>query len=169
VFFLMPPLPKSPDRRQRRNKRPGIALVPSGAAFNESPAPPEGLLQITVSRWVVFWATEEGKATRQAELPQVERLFELMDERERVRRAIRKRGRMVKGSQGQPVANPLLRYAGDCEREIRALEDRLGLSRRAMVALGSGFASAQRGLDELNRSMNEDDDDQDDPRLRAVQ
>ena len=146
-----------------------MALMKPSAAFNQPPPPPEKLLKVTVGRWAAFWETEEGNATRPAELPQVERLFELMDERERARRAIRKQGRMVKGSQGQPVAHPLLKYVGDCEREIRALEDRLGLSRRAMVALGAGFANAQRSLDELNRAINEDDDDQDDPRLRAVQ
>jgi hypothetical protein len=161
----MPPLPKSADRRQRRNKRPGMALVPSGSGV---PRPPEKLLKATATRWTAFWATDEGQATRPAEVPQVERMFRLLDEEERSWRAIRRQGRMVTGSQGQPVSHPLLKYIGDCLREIRALEDRLGLSRRAMVALGASYATVQRSIEELNQVMG-DDEDQDDPRLHAVQ
>lgn len=99
----------------------------------------------------------------------IQRLFDLYDERERAMRAVRRMGRMIRGSQGQRVLNPLLRYITECDKEIRALEDRLGFSRRALVALGVGFLQAQRSYQQLRESIVDDLDSDDDPRAQFPQ
>ena len=53
----------------------------------------------------------------------VVRYFTLLDERERAYRAYKKQ-RVVQGSQGQKVLNPMGRFMHDCNSEIRNLEDR---------------------------------------------
>lgn len=121
-------------------------------------------------RWLAYWQSELAQAARAVHVPIVERLFLRYDERERAYRTMRKQGRVTKGSQGQLVAHPLLKYIDACDAEIRQLEDRLGLSPRSMAALGSGFAKAQKSLDDLNSDMENDtqDDSDTDPRLAVV-
>jgi P27 family predicted phage terminase small subunit len=132
-----------------------------------TPQPPSGLLKVTKQRWQTYWGSELARATREAHLPMVERLFQRYDERERAYRTVRKDGRVTIGSTGQMVAHPLLRYIDNCDSEIRQLEDRLGLSPRGMAQLGSSFATAARSLDDLNHALETDDDDSD-PRVEAV-
>lgn len=121
-------------------------------------------------RWAAYWRSELAQAAREVHVPIVERLFLRYDERERAYRTMRKQGRVTKGSTGQLVAHPLLKYIDACDAEIRQLEDRLGLSPRSMAALGSGFAKAQKSLDDLNSDMENDtqDDSDTDPRLAVV-
>lgn len=161
------PVPKPGDRRQRRNR--GAVVVLGDTLPGDVPAAPTGLLKSTVSKWETFWLSEIARATRAPHLPIVARLFTLYDERERAFRVVKRDGRLVAGSQGQPVLNPLLKYIATCDTEIRQLEDRLGLSPKGMAALGSAFAGVQKSLDDLNRSMDEaetnDDDAGTDPRL----
>lgn len=85
-------------------------------------------------------------------------------------RTVRRAGRVTKGSQGQLVLHPLLKYIDQCEAAIRQDEDRLGLNPRAMAQLGASFASAQKSLDELNSDMETDDQDDGDgdPRVAIV-
>jgi P27 family predicted phage terminase small subunit len=136
------------------------------------PKPPDGMLAKTRDRWKVYWLSEIARATREAHIPIVERLFMRYDERERAYRSVRKQGRVTKGSMGQLVPHPLLKYIDACDSEIRQLEDRLGLSPRGMAQLGSTFASAEKNLNDLNRSLEEDEDDNNvsdaDPRVQIV-
>jgi P27 family predicted phage terminase small subunit len=163
---LRGPAPKPSDRRQRRNHGAVVVLRAADAV----PEAPAGLLRSTVTRWATFWQSELARATRQPHLPMVERLFTLYDERERSFRVVKRDGRLVMGSQGQPVQNPLLRYIATCDAEIRQLEDRLGLSPKGMAALGTAFAGAQKSLDDLNRDHEEEPlpDDDADPRLEVA-
>lgn len=155
------PLPKSPERRQRRNKPPALRVID---AAGDVPPAPDGFLASTKRQWDEFWASDLAGLIDQAQRPQVERLFWLRDELERARRAVTKQGRLVRGSQGQPVLNPLLKYIETVLREVRALEDRLGLSPRAKLQIGGAMLDAQQSLHELNRTMMVADDDED-PRL----
>ncbi|MFQ5705540.1 MAG: P27 family phage terminase small subunit [Gemmatimonadales bacterium] len=158
----MPPLPKPASRRQRRNRQAGLVV----AERAEIPRPPRGMLKATRDRWAAYWNSDVSRVAQAAHLPLIERLFIRYDERDRVYRQMRKVGRLVKGSQGQPVRNPLLKYIDECDKQILMLEDRLGLSPRAMLQLGNTFADAVKSLDEVNRALETDDDE--DPRLKAV-
>lgn len=85
----------------------------------------------------------------------VEQLTQLLDERERCREAVKGK-RLVEGSQGQPRLNPLLKYIGDLDAEIRQLRDRLGLTPKARLALGIAVGQVRKDLDALNRELEPD-------------
>lgn len=163
------PQPKPDAERQRRNKRPQLALAAPRSAM---PAAPRGLLKITLERWGAYWSSELAQAVRDAHVPVVDRLFQRYDERERAYRTVRREGRVTKGSQGQVVAHPLLKYIDACDSEIRQLEDRLGLSPKAMAQLALAGSAAQKSLDDVNKSLEQDEDDghrdEIDPRLSVA-
>lgn len=167
------PLPKPADRRQRRNKPKTLGVIPGGSVGRKAPTAPDGLLEATVEDWEHFWASELAQLVEpDTDLPALERLFGLYDEHRRAMREARKE-RVVEGSMGQMVLNPLLKYAESVAKEIRALEDRFGLTPKARLALGVAFGDAARSLSDLNRMLEDDGDgDEDeahqDPRLHAV-
>lgn len=156
------PQPKPAAKRQRRNRQPALAVVPE----REIPKAPKRMLGVTRDRWVTYWESDVAKVSQPAHLPIIERLFIRYDERERAYRLVRKEGRLTIGSQGQPVQHPMLKYIDDCDKEIRQLEDRLGLSPRAMLQMGTTFQDMLKSFEDRNRSLEADDDE--DPRLQAL-
>lgn len=127
---------------------------------------PKRLLAATRERWVTYWESDVARVAQPVHLPIIERLFIRYDERERAYRLVRREGRLCLGSQGQPVQHPMLKYIDDCDKEIRQIEDRLGLSPRAMLQMGTTFADLTKAFDDRNRSLEADDDE--DPRLQAL-
>jgi phage terminase small subunit len=124
---------------------------------SRAPAPPAGLLKATGARWATFWTSPVAAAADPVtDLPAVERLFRAYDEVERAGRAFRKQ-RIVPGSTGQPTLNPLGRYIAQLTSEITALEDRLGLTPKARLALGIQMGEARRTLDDLIAQAGYDD------------
>ena len=61
--------------------------------------------------------------------------------------------RLVIGSQGQLALNPLGRLWMTLAREIRQMEDRLGLTPKSRLLLGIKLAGAKKSLDQLNESL----------------
>lgn len=153
------PLPKPKERRQRRNKPAALVKFPTAV---KAPEIPSGLLKATVELWDKFWGSELAQAVEvSTDTAVVQRLFTLYDERERAFRAYRDE-RMVIGSQGQAVLNPMARLMSQLDVEIRQLEDRLGMNPVARLRLGITFASAQKSLRDLNRNL--EIDEEEDPR-----
>jgi P27 family predicted phage terminase small subunit len=72
----------------------------------------------------------------------------------------------VRGSKGQQVLNPLARAVATFDAEIRALEDRFGLTPQARARLGVVFGEAHRSLEQINREL-EIELEAEDPRLSA--
>ena len=139
-------------------------MLPGGKLA--TPEPPKGILKNNKDSWVAFWDSELGQSPairRDTDLGVIERLWQLYDERDRAYQGYR-RSRLVTGSQGQLVLNPLGRMYLDLEGKIQALEDRIGLSPMARLKLGITFGQAHASLDDLNRRMNEDSDRDQDPR-----
>jgi hypothetical protein len=68
----------------------------------------------------------------------------------------------VDGSQGQLVANPAFDEAMKLERAIVALEDRYGISLKALANLGVSVGQAVITAAELNRMADARDKDSDD-------
>ena len=168
------PAPKDPEDRQRRNAAKPLELVataleqPSVAA-DGPPAPPDYLLPATQDRWVAYWTSPVAKLVDAvSDLPALERLFWLYDDLERSRRAVRDKGHMIEGSQGQTVMNPLLRHMQTQAAEIRQMEDRFGLSPRARLALNLTLGQAAQSLADLNAPFLTDGGDDDDPRMDVV-
>lgn len=160
----MPANRKPAERRQRRNRTDvGLVVVKDSTP---APAPQRQWYAATKTSWSTFWGSQlAGLVQRDTDLPALERLWSLYDERERAYRSAQK-GRLVEGSQGQPVINPLVTYMTTLDKEIRALEDRFGLTPMARLKLGVKFGEAARSLADLNEDLERDDDE--DPRLSAV-
>lgn len=160
----MPRPPKPPERRQRRNRRDLELVHDDQPAVPDLPRPAKELLKVTRDWWEELWTSPLAGAMTPTDADAVGRLALLKDERERVYREIRKKGgkRLVMGSQGQPVLNPLLKYMKDLDAEIRQLEDRVGLTPMARLKLGITFGQAQRSLADLNDGLEEDEDEEDD-------
>jgi P27 family predicted phage terminase small subunit len=147
-----------------------MGIVPVLPARLPAPDPPDGLLQATSNRWIEFWNSPlAGVVSSATDMPALERLFTLYDERERAYRAFRKE-RLIVGSQGQPVLNPMGRLLKELDGEIRQLEDRFGLSPKARLQLGVQYGEAKKTLDTLNADLALDlEPDEDDPRLEIAQ
>jgi P27 family predicted phage terminase small subunit len=161
----MPNPRKPPDRRQRGGRTRDFGVIEGGARVVPAPTCPPGLLKDTRGKWDAYWSSSVSDAVdRVSDMPIVQRLFALYDERIRSYSAYRK-SRLVKGSQGQPVVNPLAGVISKMDAEIRQIEDRLGLNPKARLQLGITMADAKRSLDELNRDLDpweegeESDDD----------
>jgi P27 family predicted phage terminase small subunit len=122
---------------------------------------PEGLLISTQGLWRKFWKSAlAGAMEPESDTGAIVRLFTLYDERERAFRAYRRK-RLIEGSQGQMVLNPMARAMSVFDAEIRQLEDRLGLTPRARLQLGIQLGEAAKSLQELNRMLDDDHEDSD--------
>jgi P27 family predicted phage terminase small subunit len=156
------PPPKPADRRQRTNHP---AVVPFRNAIPvKVPSMPAGLLISTQELWRNFWKSPLARAIEpESDFPAISRYFSLLDERERLYRAFRRK-RIVKGPKGEPVLNPAGRALLAFDSELRQLEDRLGLTPRARLQLGIAFGEAARTLTELNQILESDHEDETDPR-----
>jgi hypothetical protein len=171
------PLPKAgPARRSSHRKKqpepePPLATIVALPApeRKEPPAPPRGRgwLRATRSAWADFWTSDGALRIRDEHVPGLVRLFDLRDERERMRRSIKELGRVVQGSKGQPVLNPLIREMRSLEAEIRQSEDRFILTPAAEVRAGAGAGETGFSIEALNEAIAnaERDEDEDDPRL----
>ena len=152
------PPPKPKDRRQNRVTKSVGEILPMQRS--QIPDAPAGLLKATEKKWQAYFLSEVSSLLNDSDITALERLFELYDERQRCLNSARRKGRIVEGSTGQPVLNPLYKHMGELDREIRAMEDRFGLSPMARLKLGATFGEANKSLKDLF----EVDDDDDDPR-----
>jgi hypothetical protein len=145
------------------------------------PGPPTGLLAVTKDRWTVYFESRIAKLSMDIDrITAVRRLFTYYDEWERCYRAVRHgvmalgddgkvkkvSGRLVPGSTGQMVLNPLYKQMGTLEGLIGGLEEKVGITPLARLKLGITFGEAARSLEEMNRQLDADDDAEphDDPR-----
>lgn len=166
------PSPKDPSARQRRNTPRALELVAAAREVAEVvpivvPPAPAGLLKKTTERWAKFWTSSVAALVdRTSDMPALERLFELYDDADRYRAAIRK-SPMVSGSQGQMVRNPFVKDLKDCQGEVRQLEDRFGLSPRARLGLNLTLGNTAKTLADLNADFAGGADD-DDPRADFI-
>ena len=85
----------------------------------------------------------------------LERWIRYVDEWARVRRAFVS-SRVVEGSTGQPVLNPLAGYIRQLEDAIHRLEERYGLTPYARTRLGIAVGQAKLTAQALNRQLEEE-------------
>lgn len=92
------------------------------------PDPPVGLLKAARDRWADFWASPAAdRVDLQSDLPRLLRWVEQTDEYDRVAKVCKKT-RLVKGSTGQPVLNPLFSYLATLETQIARTEAEFGMT-----------------------------------------
>ena len=149
-----------------------LRVLSGNVAPRKVPKPPMGMLKKTREYWAEFWESDLAQLTEPAtDMMALVRLYRLFDERERADRACRK-NRLVEGSHGQIVGNPLGRLIPQYDREIRHLEDRFGLSPKSRLMLGITFGQAGKTLEDLNKVLADEDDgdgDEIDPRLQGAE
>ena len=158
------PPPKSTDRCQRSNARTSTGRAGAGLVVtsgrSEPPDAPKGLLQATGRAWTAFGESPAGGTAHPGRShPSLARLFSLYDERERALRGFRRRRRLVLGSTGQPVLNPLFgAMEATGQPQILVIEDRFGLSPISRLRLGVALGDAARSLEELTRDLDVEED-----------
>ena len=113
-------------------------------------------LKITKLWWEDFWTSDLASAIdTKSDQSAVYRLATLIDERERIYKQAKK-DRLVVGSQGQVVLNPLYSAMLKLDAEIRQLEDRIGMNPKARVSLGISIGQAKKTLADLNADLEEE-------------
>lgn len=154
----MAPPRKPPERRQRRGTSDlqVVAEVVPTVLVDGVPEPDREWLPEVAAEWTELWRSDLARRVEVVDHPAVRRLFEWRDEQYRARRRAKvlraeaEKEATVVGSKGQPVANPLFATADAAdaqalaiETRIVALEDRIGLSPKARLALG---VTEQQGM-----------------------
>lgn len=165
----MPRPPKPKEFRQNRETK-GIGQVAGNVVAFQLPVPPPPRVLASLKQsWTAFWNSPMAQVIdRDTDLPVCVRLWTLYDERERAYRGYRKE-RMVTGSQGQLVLNPLGRQMLAFDAEIRQLEDRVGLSPMARLRLGITFGEAKKSMEAINAAAAaEAEDEYEDPRTLDI-
>lgn len=144
---------KSTERQ--RSNTPSI-VVPIAAQIEtpKLPAPPKGTRWLKASRisWDEFWASDISHMVNSADMPAIFRLWRNYDERDRLH-ADYSCEYLVRGSQGQPVLNPLVRRIESLDKAILALEERFGITPLARFRLGIEGAEAKDALDAVNQRL----------------
>lgn len=146
----------------RQDNAPSRALASVTQIAGRQPAAdaphpaPRGLLKQTHEQWEDFWQADSSQVIARHMLPAVYRLFELRDAQTRALRLYKRRP-MTEGSMGQPVVNPAMGTVQALEKDIRALEDRLGLTPKAAANLGIQIGQARLTAAELNRMAEEEE------------
>jgi P27 family predicted phage terminase small subunit len=145
-------MPRAPRPHPLRS----LQVVPKDQASDLSlgvPEPPRGLSDKSQQAWIRLWSSPIARVMLpQLDAETIEMLLRMRDERDTEFR-LGKRQRMVIGSQGQPVINPLISHAIVMQKEIRALEDRLGLNPAARLKLGVLLGDATRSIADVNEEF----------------
>lgn len=100
-----------------------------------APRAPAGLLKPARDRWRKFWDSQAASVVDVAsDLPRLARWIQATDEYDRTARVV-KQSRLVRGSMGQPVLNPLVNYLAQLESMISRTEKEFGMTPMARVRL----------------------------------
>lgn len=166
----MPARKKTPgtqqDRRPQRSRVTTLAVVRDSDKSDKPEIPPlpkaeGGLLVTTKEAWLAFWTGPTAPVAEQVDRVITERWILAYDEWRRALNAVRK-ARLVKGSKGQPVMNPLADWAASREAAMRLAEKEMGVGLKSRADLGVSIGQAQLTAEELNRMTEESDGDQED-------
>jgi P27 family predicted phage terminase small subunit len=116
-----------------------------------APKPPAGLLKPARDRWVRFWESPAAQAVNpQSDLPRLVRWIQATDEYDRAAKVVRD-ARLVKGSMGQPVLNPLVAYLIHLDGLISKAEGEFGMTpmARHRLKLDPEIPEAEDVVDQL--------------------
>ena len=163
---LRGPAPKPVSERSRRSARNPVErqqahspLTVRSEADVVVPKPPVGILKRHRDAWERYWRSEVGRAADpDVDTTRVIRWIQDVDEFERTQVVV-KRARLVKGSQGQPVLNPLTHYLTQLDTRIRHAEMQLGLTPLSRMRLGITAGVAKLTAAALVKALADDDDE----------
>jgi len=113
------------------------------------PKPPAGLLKPSRDRWAQFWESKSALAVDLAsDMPRLIRWIQVTDEYDRTAKVVRE-ARLVKGSMGQPVLNPLVGYLVHLEAMITRTEKEFGMTPMARTRMDLKRPSTDEELEAL--------------------
>lgn len=148
--------PRKPEGTQQGHYE--NAIVPLADQPLAAAASPDWL-PATKDKWDSYWMADVARAATEVDLSALGRLFTYYDEWERCYAAAKDGGRMVEGSQGQPVLNPLYKHMDSLEGLISKLEAELGMTPLARQRLGLAITETKKSVAELNKMAEEPNDD----------
>ena len=120
-----------------------------------APKPPAGLLASSRARWRQFWDSPSAALVNtESDLPRLVRWIQAADEYDRAAKVVRT-SRLVKGSMGQPVLNPLIGYLVHLEGVMTRAEAEFGMTPLARIRLNRDLLSrlAKDGPDDLDDEL----------------
>lgn len=124
------------------------ALVPANATVPEAP---HGLLKPSNEAWARLWESPVANAIdRDADMHRIQRWILLVDEFWRTSKQLKKEPRLIDGSKGQRVLNPLYTLLFTLEDKIAKTEAEFGLTPKARAALGLDLGRAALTAAQLN-------------------
>lgn len=141
---------------QRGGRRREMTVL-SNRRESPPPPPPADLQQASVAIWNGIWQSRVAvRWDEESDLPQIEHLIWCIDERDRSRRAFRRK-RLAEGSTGQVVLNPLAGWIGKLDRTIAQIAEKLGITPLDRMRLGITFFEGKSRAQELMESFEEPD------------
>lgn len=161
-----PKKPAGTTQARGGSRRAPVSLVPTPDAptIPALPQPAGGLLVSSKSAWATFWESLSAKATEAVDIIVAERWLLAYDEHTRALNAFRRK-RLVEGSTGQPVLNPLATWVASREAAMHKAEQQLGIGTKNRADLAIGVGTARMTAAQLNAMTEEDrghdDDDTD--------
>lgn len=159
----------APPRKRAGTTQPRGGTRRQGITLAQSPEPPKiptapnphgGLLTASKTAWVAFWESISAAAAEQVDLVVAERWILAYDEHRRSLTAVRK-ARIVAGSTGQPVLNPLATWVASREAAMHKAEQQLGIGMKNRADLAIGVGTAKMTAEQLNRMTEEPGDHSD--------
>jgi P27 family predicted phage terminase small subunit len=130
---------KAPGKALGKRRHDFIVLA--GGRQVEVPKPPAGLLASSERRWDAFWRSPVAEVIDPgSDMPRLERWIKASDEFARVTKLVKETGRMVLGSMGQPVLNPLYALLRDLDAQLVRVEAEFGMTPMARLRLGLSIA-----------------------------
>lgn len=148
-------LDQRPNRLARRTE-----IVADADEVRPVPLPPRGLLAATRKRWRDYFTSPVSQAIDlKTDLQAVERFFRLYDEYERCLPVFQEQ-RLVEGSTGQIVLNPLGNHLNQLQGQMNTLGAQLGMTPLGRLRLGLTLVQARKsaldrfleGLDRPSRT-----------------
>ena len=140
-----------PKANPTGNPRASVAPAPQKPENILGPAPvppvPATLGDLGAKLWHEVWTAGGAAYNVQTDVYIVARYCDLHERRRDLNRLVDSEGFTTDGSQGQTIMHPALRALDTTEKELRALEDRLGLNPEARARLGIAAAEAKSKLD----------------------
>jgi P27 family predicted phage terminase small subunit len=131
---------RKPHGQAHGHRRQSFIML-AGGREAEIPKPPGGLLAASERRWEAFWRSPVSQVVDpDADGPRLERWIRDSDEFQRVSKLIKDTGRMVLGSMGQPVLNPLYGLLRDLDTRLVRVEAEFGMTPMARLRLGLSIA-----------------------------
>ena len=126
-----------------------VAIPPAAAGAVAIPRRPTGLADRGRREWPKIWAAGASWLQADQDYPWIEQVCRAWDDIAEYRKLIKADGLVQTGSQGQPVAHPLIAEVRRCEDTIRKCLAEIGFSPAARARLGLAQAKTASKLDEL--------------------